>query len=69
MSVKHLLATVPGCPPEEGCPAIHFPTEVVDVDGPLMIKVSKSNRNWQILVLTGQIFKEQLPDSEPLDSK
>lgn len=69
MSVKHRLAAVPGCPPVAGCPAYHFPTEVVSVEGPLMTKVSKSNLNWQMLVLTGQILTAQLPDSEPPDSK
>ena len=42
---------------------------IILVEGPLMTKVAKSNRSWQILSLHGHIVILHAPVSDPLDTK
>ena len=71
MSVRHLPALVTSVPVVPPCimSIKALPTVSVNVEGPVMTKVSKSSLNWQILLLQGHIFKAQLPASDPWDSK
>jgi hypothetical protein len=69
VSVRHSVAVVAPSPPALGAPFKIFMAVVIDVDGPVMTKVLKSKRNWQILLLQGQIVARQLPEATADDSK
>ena len=54
VSDKHLVTRLPSVPSPPVPPIILF-TDAVSVAGPVITKVSKSSRIWQILVLALQI--------------
>ena len=68
VSDKHLVTRLPSVP-SPPVPPISLFTDAVSVAGPVITKVSKSSRIWQILVLALQIWAEHPPVGAVVSSK
>ena len=68
-SVKHCPTLLEAKPDPAAAPLIKNVLERVTVAGPVMTKVSKSNRIWQMFSLQGQTFAEHCPAVGDVTSK
>ena len=67
VSVWHWVVSATSTPPGLNAPANINPTETELVEGPVMTKLLKSSRIWQMLSLQGQILALQLPVATDVD--